>query len=163
MYHPHNIIVAGLAYTNAHFGSGTGSIVLDDVQCVSSDNQLLECSSRPIFSHNCGHSDDAGVGCEGMVMQNSTALLISVYLIHIYFEFFTAPCSTGDIRLVGSGVPNEGRVEICMNNVWGTVCDDGWGSTDATVVCRQLGYSTTGKFNYYVFGVSKIFIQNYSQ
>ena len=59
--------------------------------------------------------------------------------------YFTAPCSTGDVRLVGGGVPNEGRVEICMNNVWGTVCDDGWGSTDATVVCRQLGYSTNGK------------------
>ena len=56
---------AGLAYTNAHFGSGTGSIALDDVQCISSDSQLLECSSRPIFSHNCAHSDDAGVGCEG--------------------------------------------------------------------------------------------------
>ena len=65
LYHYHNIIVAGLAYTNAHFGFGTGSIVLDDVQCVSSDSQLLECSSRPIFSHNCAHSDDAGVGCEG--------------------------------------------------------------------------------------------------
>ena len=60
------LFVAGLAYTNAHFGSGTGSIVLDDVQCVSSDNQLLECSSRPIFSHDCAHSDDAGVGCEGV-------------------------------------------------------------------------------------------------
>ena len=56
-----------------------------------------------------------------------------------------APCGTGQLRLVGGNVLNEGRVEICMNNVWGTLCDDGWSSIDATVVCRQLGYSTQGQ------------------
>jgi deleted-in-malignant-brain-tumors protein 1 len=34
-------------------------------------------------------------------------------------------------------------VEICNNNVWGTVCDNFWGTTDAQVACRQLGFSTT--------------------
>ena len=60
------LLAGGRAYTNAHFGAGTGPIFLDDVQCTSSASQLLECSSRPILSHNCQHSDDAGVGCEGV-------------------------------------------------------------------------------------------------
>ena len=57
-----------------------------------------------------------------------------------------APCTSGQLQLAGGNIPNEGRVETCMStNVWGTVCDDGWSSTDATVVCRQLGYPTEGQ------------------
>ena len=49
-------------------------------------------------------------------------------------------CATGDLRLTGGSNEYEGRVEICMNGVWGSICDYGWDSTDAHVVCRQLQY-----------------------
>ena len=48
------------------------------------------------------------------------------------------------IRLVGGQSSNEGTVEICINGVWGTVCDHSWSSSDARVVCRQLGLPYTG-------------------
>ena len=63
-------LTVGQAVFDAFFGQGSGTIVLDDVQCSGSENQLLVCQSAPILtvSSNCGHDDDAGVICEGIVI-----------------------------------------------------------------------------------------------
>ena len=55
------------------------------------------------------------------------------------------PCTNGTVRLVGGFNSYEGRVEICYNNQWGTVCDDSFTNIDAKVVCRQLGYPVIGE------------------
>lgn len=44
------------------------------------------------------------------------------------------------VQLVGGENDREGRVEISVNNRYGTICDDGWGIEEAMVVCRQLGF-----------------------
>ena len=50
-----------------------------------------------------------------------------------------ANCTDGELRLVGGANSSEGRVEICINRAWGSVCDQGFTKEEAMVVCRQLG------------------------
>ena len=54
-------------------------------------------------------------------------------------------CTNGQIRLAGTIYNAIGRVEVCVNGTWGTICDDFWNNTDASVVCRQLEYSPHGE------------------
>ena len=111
--------IAALAVRNA-FVNGYGQIWLDEVRCTGRESRLIDCPANiPGVISNCVHTDDAGVLCRAFV------------------------CGQGDIRLQG-GTSTQGRVEICNNNEWGTVCSDQWDTLDARVACRQLGLPFDG-------------------
>jgi hypothetical protein len=101
-------------FTQAYFGQGIVPILLDDVSCTGSESQLLSCSYDS-NTGDCSHSEDAGVRCQ-------------------------AACTHGSVRLRGGSISSEGRVEVCVSGIWGSVCDDYWDQADARVACRKVGY-----------------------
>ena len=53
----------GKQYQGGHsWGPGTGTILMDDVECTGNEKSLFDCGFTA--SHNCGHSEDVGIQCE---------------------------------------------------------------------------------------------------
>ena len=148
LFYHHFLLILGTAYyQNAYFGAGSGPIWLDDLGCSGNELTLIQCYNRGLGSHDCSHSEDVGVRCSGTKRGSN----YWHWLIQLMYFSYKGTCTNGNVRLIGGPNTTSGRVEVCANNQWGTVCDDYWNNNAATVICQMLGFHTVCKDVLYIY------------
>ncbi|XP_076105846.1 scavenger receptor cysteine-rich type 1 protein M160-like [Mytilus galloprovincialis] len=100
-------------YPVSKFGQGLGDIWMSNVSCSGNEVDITRCSFNDLGHTGCQHDKDVGISC------------------------------ATQIRLSNGKSPSEGRVEVYHNGTWGSICDDMFDISDAQVVCRTLGLSTS--------------------
>lgn len=120
-------------------------ILVSEINCTGDETDLLSCPHKfsrrtalnncPDKNYNKGCSNgNCHEDCPDNSPENCPILVAAVSCDNYNYA--------SSLRLVGGCGPHEGRVEISDNtHKWGTVCDEGWDITDATIACRQLGYA----------------------
>ena len=75
-------VVGAVALSRASFGAGSGQIWLDNVACTGNERRLIDCTANPLGSHNCQHSEDAGVRCRASTSEYMWVSLSLLYAVH---------------------------------------------------------------------------------
>ena len=119
-------------------GAETFNTILTEVNCLGNESSLLECST---MTEACASQEIATVICQGIYLpltKINCCKYCCCYCCPSDTEVSPTDCSDGDVRLVDGDNSLEGRLEVCFNRVWGTVCDTGFNADDAQVICNQL-------------------------
>lgn len=139
--------------TDGRFNKSNVRSSLSTFSCDASSSVLLQCNSTMkgsscyISVSKC--STEVGLRCHSKLI----LLIISYYLKTIFINCWyfadsvTGSCTDGQTRLVNGTLAQEGRVEVCLNGIWGSICQSGFGQDDAYVICKELGYNGPCKYS----------------
>ena len=129
--------LGAIPLTSSFFDRGEAPVLVFDIYCSEDDKTLQECSvyassiSVPFYFYYSRVFRYYNYAIAGIICQGNTTS--------------ESECTSGEVKLVGGQIASEGRLEVCVDGFWGTVCDEGWDEEDALVVCRQLGLSPIGE------------------
>ena len=88
----------------------------------------------------------------------SNSLVLSFHKLYVIFAYWQAhsallccylfadqlACTTGAVRLAGGTSPANGRVEVCINGFWTSLCSVNFDTVEANIVCAEVGHQGLG-------------------
>ena len=110
-------------YVNRKYDAYYSPNLLRYVNCVGDEDTLFNCTYSEVSSWSTHPPYSiAAVLCQGSANQSNNS----------------NECISGEVRLANSSNNIEGRVEICTEGMWVSVCDRNWGTTETRIFCKQL-------------------------
>ncbi|KAL3862729.1 hypothetical protein ACJMK2_008682 [Sinanodonta woodiana] len=124
--------------------------MLDETECTGTEESLADCKHPPWKKHDCHQWETAGVICQVAKACGDDSYQCPDGGCVPLTKLCTGECHCTNceddkdcnvmIQIVGGATPDEGRVEVIINDIRGTVCDDGWDENASNVTCKSLRY-----------------------
>lgn len=138
------------------FREGGDPILLDQVNCTGSESRLIDCSRNVIGDHDCSHSEDVGLFCSS-TFSTPTPTENGTFPTSPPTTSFCSEGSTEQIyeATVFNSYQQNGEVyqvveyefNYCYNGAYSRLCAVGWGTLEASVLCKEFGNYDYGKKN----------------